>query len=66
MQDSVVVNRDGLREMGIPLRRQQLRRLTMRGAFPAPIYLGHRTPVWVKSEVEDWLAARADARKEAA
>ncbi|MBA3988524.1 MAG: transcriptional regulator [Idiomarina sp.] len=34
------------------------------GRFPKPVSLGGRAVVWVKEEVEDWVAQRVSERDE--
>lgn len=36
------------------------------GTFPAPIQLGPKSVGWVESEINAWLADRAEARDQAA
>ena len=52
-----------LQTKGIPFSRQHIFRLVKRGSFPAPVKLGQGTNRWIESEIDDWLAARAAARK---
>jgi prophage regulatory protein len=37
-----------------------------RGSFPRPVKLGPRAVAWVESEVDAWIAARIEARDDAA
>jgi prophage regulatory protein len=34
----------------------------MKGEFPRPVPLGARSVGWVESEIDEWIAARIDAR----
>ena len=34
-----------------------------KGEFPKPVKLGGRSSAWVKSEIEQWVQARINARK---
>lgn len=52
-----------LKDKGIPFSRQHVSRLVKHGEFPAPVKLGQGTNRWIESEIDDWLIARAAARK---
>jgi predicted DNA-binding transcriptional regulator AlpA len=41
----------------------QFREFVKGGKFPAPIYTGRRTTMWLKSECDEWLAKRAAERE---
>lgn len=50
-------------EKGIPYSRDHLRRLCKAGRFPAPIPLSSSGRIcWLESEVDAWIAARAELR----
>ena len=44
------------------LTRSALYDLISRGLFPRPIRLGLRSVGWVEGEIDQWIAARMDAR----
>ena len=50
----------------VPLSRPQVDRLEAAGDFPKRIQLGPKSVAWVEDEVDEWIAARAARRPEAA
>lgn len=57
-----LATRADLKRMGISLSNTSLLRLEARGRFPRRIRIGGTTVAWFLSEIEDWLAERADER----
>lgn len=57
-----LATRDDLKRMGITLSNTTLLRLEARGRFPRRLRIGGTTVAWLMSEIEDWLAERADER----
>jgi prophage regulatory protein len=49
-------------EVKTGLTRSALYDLISKGLFPRPIRLGLRSVGWIESEVDEWIAARMDAR----
>ena len=47
----------------IPWGRSTLWSKAKSGEFPKPVKLGGRSSAWVKSEIEQWVQARINARK---
>ncbi len=50
--------------LGIVNNRVTLSRWQREQAFPKPVPLGPNTRVWLKEEIDGWLAVRAAARTE--
>lgn len=46
----------------VPYSRNHIRRLEAKGQFPRRVRLGANRVVWLRAEVEQWLAARVEAR----
>lgn len=57
-----LATRADLKRMGITLSNSTLLRLEARGRFPRRLRIGGTTVAWFVSEIEDWLAERADER----
>jgi prophage regulatory protein len=38
--------------------------LIRNGEFPKPVKLTENTSVWIKSEVDEWIASRVEARQQ--
>ncbi|MDE9449916.1 AlpA family phage regulatory protein [Aliiroseovarius sp. Z3] len=57
-----LVTRADLKRMGITLSNTTLLRLEARGRFPRRLRIGGTTVAWLMSEIEDWLAERAEER----
>ena len=60
MPTLVIRRKDVMRRVG--LARTAFDDLRKQPDFPRPIYLTSRTPSWIESEVEEWLAARMAER----
>lgn len=62
----VIVTTARLREFyGVEFSKAQLNRLENQGIFPRRIWIGGKTPCWMRDEVEAYLATRIDAREAA-
>ena len=48
----------------VPFSRQHILRLEKRGRFPRRIRLGENRVAWLRSEIEEWIAARVAERNE--
>ena len=46
----------------VPYSANHLRRLEARGEFPKRIHIGKRRVAWLRSEIEQWLSAKVEAR----
>ena len=46
----------------VPYSRNHIRRLEAKGQFPRRVRLGANRVVWLRAEVEQWLATRVEAR----
>lgn len=57
-----LATRDDLKRMGITLSNTTLLRLEARGRFPRRVRIGGTTVAWLMSELNDWLAERAEER----
>lgn len=57
-----LATRDDLKRMGIEVSNTTILRWELRGRFPRRIRMGGTTVAWFMSEIEDWLADRADER----
>lgn len=57
-----LATRADLKRMGITVSNTTLLRLEARGRFPRRLRIGGTTVAWFLSEIEDWLAERADER----
>jgi hypothetical protein len=70
--DEVFLGYPTLRRHGIEYTRVHLRRLIVRGLFPAPVLLSPNRIAWRRSDLIAWMAARPtapmpkDAKPEAA
>jgi predicted DNA-binding transcriptional regulator AlpA len=53
--DALLLNRDGLRELGITYSRSQLWRLMAKGAFPQAVRVGPNRIAWRRSEIISWI-----------
>lgn len=58
--------RDLWEERGIPFSRSYINRLERAGKFPRRVKLGPNTVAWREDEIDEWLASRERATKEAA
>lgn len=58
----VLVDHEGLRQLGLSYTRVRIWQLMREGAFPKSISFGRQKPYWVLSEVEAWIEARFNAR----
>lgn len=57
-----LASRADLKRLGIHVSNTTLLRWEARGAFPRRVRPGGTTVAWFMSEIQDWLAARADER----
>lgn len=57
-----LATREDLQRLGINVSRVTLLRWEARGRFPRRIRMGGTTIAWFMSEIEDWLAERAEER----
>lgn len=57
-----LATREDLQRLGINVSRVTLLRWEARGRFPRRIKMGGTTVAWFMSEIEDWLAERAEER----
>jgi len=57
-----LATREDLQRLGINVSRVTLLRWEARGRFPRRIKMGGTTVAWFTSEIEDWLAERAEER----
>ncbi len=57
-----LATRVDLKRMGITLSNTTLLRLEARGRFPRRLRIGGTTVAWLMSEIDDWLAERAEER----
>lgn len=57
-----LATREDLQRLGINVSRVTLLRWEARGRFPRRIRMGGTTVAWFMSEIEDWLAERAEER----
>ncbi len=46
----------------IPYSQNHLRRLEAKGSFPKRIRIGANRVAWVRQEIDNWIAARLNAR----
>ncbi|MBN8293425.1 AlpA family phage regulatory protein [Rhodobacter sp. NTK016B] len=58
----LLVTRDDLKRFGIRVSNTTLLRWEARGRFPRRARMGGTTVTWFMSEIEDWLAERAEER----
>ena len=49
----------------VPLSRSQLYIEMARGRFPQPVKISDRVNAWPEAEVNEWMAARIEAREAA-
>ena len=61
-----LLDRNGLREKGIPFTKQHIDRLIRKGEFPRPIKIGSNTNAWIEDEVDQYVADRVTQRDAAA
>ncbi len=57
-----LATRDDLKRMGINVSNTSLLRWEKQGRFPRRIRMAGTTVAWFVSDLEDWLADRADER----
>ena len=57
-----LATRADLKRMGITLSNTTLLRLEARGRFPHRVRIGGTSVAWLMSELNDWLAERAEER----
>lgn len=57
-----LATREDLKRMGINVSRTTLLRWELNGRFPRRIRMGGTSVAWFMSEIQDWLADRADER----
>ncbi len=57
-----VLDRNGLRDLGVCLSNTHMLRLESRGRFPKRVYLSPQKVVWLESEVSEWLEDRIQKR----
>jgi len=57
-----LATRDDLKRFGINVSNTTLLRWEARGRFPRRIRMAGTTVAWFVSDIEDWLAERADER----
>jgi len=56
---------DQMKSKGVPYSGMHLRRLEAAGKFPRRVKIGARV-AWVETEVDEWLAAKVEARDKVA
>jgi prophage regulatory protein len=59
----VLLSRNDLKALGINVSNSSLLRWEQLGRFPRRIRMAGTTVAWLKSEIDDWLKARAEERK---
>ena len=57
-----LATRDDLKRMGVNVSNTSLLRWEKQGRFPRRIRMAGTTVAWFMSEIEDWLAERAEER----
>lgn len=62
MANKMLATREDLKRMGINVSNTTKLRWEAQGRFPRRIRMGGTTVAWLMSEIEDWLAERADER----
>lgn len=60
--NKMLVTREDLKRMGINVSNTTKLRWEAQGRFPRRIRMGGTTVAWLMSEIEDWLAERAEER----
>ena len=55
---TILIDYEGLRQLGILLSREHLRRLELAGRFPLRYQLSAKRRAWRLSEIEVWIASR--------
>lgn len=60
--DSVLLNTADLRSLGVRVSNTTLLRWEAKGRFPRRIRLAGTSIAWIKSEIDEWLAQRAEER----
>jgi predicted DNA-binding transcriptional regulator AlpA len=58
----VLVDYEGLRELGLTYTKVRIWQLMRIGGFPKSVSFGRQKPFWVLAEVEAWIEARFNAR----
>jgi Predicted transcriptional regulator len=58
----LLATREDLKRMGINVSNTTKLRWEAQGRFPRRIRMGGTTVAWLMSEIEDWLAERAEER----
>lgn len=61
--DGKILRYDDLRAAGIPWTRVHLSRLEELGKFPRRVHLGEKTVGWLATEIDQFLAEKAAARR---
>lgn len=62
MANKMLVTREDLKRMGINVSNTTKLRWEAQGRSPRRIRMGGTTVAWLMSEIEDWLAERAEER----
>jgi len=57
-----LLNRRDLKAFGISLSNTQLLRLEALNRFPRRVYISAARVAWIRSEIDEWLAARSAER----
>ncbi len=60
--ERIILNRSDLKRLGITVSNSSLLRWEHAGRFPRRIRMAGTSVAWLKSEVDSWLAARAEER----
>lgn len=63
MLHPTIIDKNGLKALGVPYCVGYLRQLEQQGRFPRRRYLSPVKPVWLRDEVESWLAKRVGPRE---
>lgn len=63
-QNQVLLSRQDLKNLGVTVSNTSLLRWEQNGRFPRRIRMAGTTVAWLKSEIDEWLEARADERKQ--
>ena len=61
--DKVLLSRNDLKALGINVSNSSLLRWEQVGRFPRRIRMAGTTVAWLKTEVDEWLEARAEERE---
>jgi len=59
----VLLSRNDLKTLGIKVSNSSLLRWEQLGRFPRRVRMAGTTVAWLKTEVDEWLDARAEERK---